>query len=162
VSARRHIRVREEGLSLEALSQAVSRPGAGAIVIFCGVTREIPCLRYEAYREMAEARMRRIVEDCIERHGLEAAAAEHRVGEVGLGEPSVIVAASAAHRPEAFAGASEMIDRIKAEAPIWKREIGVDGSARWAQGNERAAATGAREREVAPAISSQPPRNEGR
>ena len=60
----------------------MSRPGAGAIVIFCGVTRESPRLDYEAYREMAEEKMRLIVSECVERHGLQAAAAEHRVGEV--------------------------------------------------------------------------------
>jgi molybdopterin synthase catalytic subunit len=70
----------------------------------------------------------------VERHGLEAAAAEHRVGSVGLGEPSVVVAVSAAHREEAFAGAREAIDRIKAEAPIWKREVERGGSARWVKG----------------------------
>jgi MoaE-MoaD fusion protein len=123
VSAQVHVRVSEDRLALEELSQAVSRSGAGAIVIFCGVTREIPRLNYEAYREMAEERMRLIVSECSERHGLQAAAAEHRVGEVALGDPSVIVAVSAAHRAEAFAGAREIIDRIKAEVPIWKREL---------------------------------------
>jgi len=136
VSAQVHVRVSEDRLSLEELSRAVSRPGAGAIVVFCGVTREIPRLDYEAYREMAEEKMRLIVRECVERHGLQAAAAEHRVGEVALGEPSVIVAVSAAHRSEAFAGAREAIDRIKAEAPIWKCELGVDGATRWADGAE--------------------------
>jgi molybdopterin synthase catalytic subunit len=66
----------------------------------------------------------------IERHGLCAAAAEHRVGVVALSEPSVAVAASAPHRAEAFAGAREIIDEIKAQAPIWKQEEGdwVPGS----------------------------------
>ena len=70
-------------------------------------TREVECLDYEAYREMAEERIAAIVAECIERHGLQAAAAEHRVGRVALGEPGVVVAASAAHREEAFAGARE-------------------------------------------------------
>ena len=69
-------------------------------------------------------RIAAILADCVAAHGLEAAAAEHRTGTVPLGEPSVIVAVSAAHRGEAFAGAREAIDRIKAEAPIWKREVG--------------------------------------
>jgi molybdopterin synthase catalytic subunit len=71
---------------------------------------------------MAEQRIGEIVSEAIERHGLCAAAAEHRVGEVPLSEPSVIVAVSAPHRGEAFAGAREIIDRVKAEAPIWKKE----------------------------------------
>jgi molybdopterin synthase catalytic subunit len=132
-----HARVTEEPLSLEALSRSVSRPGAGAIVSFQGTTREVTRLDYEAYREMAEERIEEILRDCIDRHGLEAAAAEHRVGPVPLGESSVIVSVSAAHRGEAFAGARGAIDRIKAEAPIWKREVEAtaDGErGRWVEG----------------------------
>jgi cyclic pyranopterin phosphate synthase len=95
-------------------------------------------LEYEAYAEMAGERIEAILADCVARHGLEAAAAEHRIGSVPLGEPSVVVAVSAAHRGEAFAGAREAIDRIKAEAPIWKQEIegeGVDESRRWVEGS---------------------------
>jgi MoaE-MoaD fusion protein len=117
------VRVTEEPLSEEAVSGAVRRPAAGAIVVFQGTTRDVARLEYEAYREMAQERIAAILDECVERHGLEAAAAEHRVGQVPLGDASVIVAVSAAHRAEAFAGAREAIDRIKAEAPIWKREV---------------------------------------
>ena len=133
-----HARVTAERLSLEAVTQLVGRPGAGAIVSFQGTTRDVDRLEYEAYAEMAERRMREILERCLQAHGLEAAAAEHRVGTVPLGEPSVIVAVSAAHRGEAFAGAREAIDRIKAEAPIWKQEVeaGEGGeSRRWVEGS---------------------------
>jgi MoaE-MoaD fusion protein len=129
-----HARVSEEGLSLERLTAAVSRLAAGAVVSFQGVTREVSRLDYEAYREMAEERMAAILGECVERHGLEAAVAEHRVGAVPRGEAGVIVAVSAAHRDEAFAGAREAIDRIKAEAPIWKREVREDGASRWVEG----------------------------
>jgi molybdopterin synthase catalytic subunit len=129
-----HVRVTDEPISGSRLAELVRRPGAGAIVVFEGVPRDVEFLDYEAYREMAQERMARIVAECIERHGLEAAAAEHRVGRVALGEPSVVVAASAAHREEAFAGARELIDRIKAEAPIWKREVD-GGEGQWVPGN---------------------------
>ena len=77
--------------------------------------------------------MRAIAADALDAHGLCAAAVEHRVGDVPLSEPSVIVAVSAPHRSEAFAGARAIIDRVKAEAPIWKKEIeGEKG--RWATG----------------------------
>jgi molybdopterin synthase catalytic subunit len=124
------VRVTAEPLSLDALSARVRDPDAGAVVTFAGVTREVERLEYEAYVEMAEERMAQIVADAVARHGLRAAAAEHRVGDVPLSEPSVIVAVSAAHRGEAFAGAREIIDRIKAEAPIWKKEEGewVEGT----------------------------------
>lgn len=121
--------VTEQPLDPAALAEAVRDPRAGAIVTFLGVTREVPRLDYEAYSEMAQERIARIVEECAARHSLCAAAAQHRVGEVGLGEPSVIVAVSAPHRDEAFAAAREIIDRIKSEAPIWKREVGEDGIA---------------------------------
>src|SRR5579871_4452424 len=119
-----HVRVSAEPIDPGRVTDLVRRPGAGAVVTFEGTTREIEHLDYEAYREMAEEQMAAIVAAAIERHGLEAAAAEHRVGRVALGQPAVVVAAAAAHRAEAFAGAREIIDRIKAEASIWKREEG--------------------------------------
>ena len=133
-----HARVTEEPLSVEAVSAAVGRPSAGAVVVFQGTTRDVARLEYEAYREMAEERIARILEDCVERHGLAAAAAEHRVGAVPLGETSVVVAVSAVHRAEAFAGAREAIDRIKAEVPIWKREVDKTEAGerrRWVEGS---------------------------
>ena len=110
--------------SSDRLIEAVRDPRAGAVVTFLGVTREVPQLDYEAYAEMAEPMLAEIVRAAITRHGLTAAAAEHRIGTVPLSEASVIVAASAPHRSEAFAGAREIIDEIKARAPIWKREEG--------------------------------------
>ena len=121
-------------LSLEAVAAAVRDPRAGAVVTFQGVTREVELLEYEAYVEMAEESIAAIVRAAIERHGLCAAAAEHRVGQVPLSEPSVVVAASSPHRDAAFAGAREIIDAIKAQAPIWKLE--VDGAERrWVEGS---------------------------
>ena len=125
--------VTADPLSADVLSRAVARPAAGAIVTFQGTTREVERLEYEAYAEMAGERIAAILRECVEAHGLEAAAAAHRVGTVPLGEPSVVVAVSAAHRPEAFAGAREAIDRIKAEAPIWKKEV-EGGEGRWVEG----------------------------
>jgi MoaE-MoaD fusion protein len=124
----RSVRVTEEPLDVAAVSAAVRDPRAGAVVVFEGVTREVGELEYEAYEEMALERLRRIGEEEAERHGLCAVALEHRVGTVPLSEPSVLVAASAPHRGEAFHGARALIDRIKAEAPIWKLE--VDGADR--------------------------------
>jgi molybdopterin synthase catalytic subunit len=128
-----HAAVRSEPLSLDRLARMVVRDGAGAVVTFQGITRSVERLEYEAYGEMAEARIAEILAELQSEHRLQAIAAEHRVGSVPLGEPSVIVAASAAHRAEAFAAARAAIDRIKAEAPIWKREVG-EGSARWVEG----------------------------
>jgi MoaE-MoaD fusion protein len=126
-----HVRLRNERLSADALRELVRDPRAGAIVIFEGVTRAVPELEYEAYAEMAERQIADIVTAVIERHGLCSAAAEHRVGVVPLSEPSVVVAVSAPHRAEAFAGAREIIDRIKAHVPIFKQEEG-----HWVTGSE--------------------------
>ena len=128
-----HVRVTGEPLALDPLIERVRDPRAGAVVTFSGVTRDVPQLDYEAYVEMAERKLAQIVEAAIERHGLCAAAAEHRIGVVTLSEPSVTVAASAPHRGEAFAGAREIIDEIKAQAPIWKKEEGE-----WKAGNKPA------------------------
>jgi molybdopterin converting factor subunit 1 len=129
-----HVRVTDEPLSLDAVTALVRDPRAGAVVTFQGVTREVDHLDYEAYAEMAVEAMRTILAAAIERHGLCAAAAEHRVGTVALGEPSVVVAVSAPHRGEAFAGAREAIDALKASAPIWKKEVEAGGEERWVGG----------------------------
>jgi molybdopterin synthase catalytic subunit/molybdopterin converting factor small subunit len=120
----RHVRITDERLSLDALARLVEDPRAGAVVTFSGVTREVAWLDYEAYVEMATPMLQQLVDAAIARHDLIAAAVEHRIGRVLLGEPSVIVATSSGHRPEAFAAARELIDELKARAPIWKAEEG--------------------------------------
>ena len=122
-SAVRRVRVTGEALDVAALSAAVRDPRAGAVVLFEGVTRTVAELDYEAYAEMAEPQLAAIAAQEAERHGLCAVAVEHRTGTVPLSEPSVIVAASAPHRGAAFDGARAVIDRVKAEAPIWKVEV---------------------------------------
>lgn len=124
-----HVRVTGEPLRVDVVREAVRDRRAGAVVVFEGVTREVPLLEYEAYVEMAQTKIAELVDEAVERHGLCAAAVEHRVGTVALSEPSVVIAVSAPHREEAFAGAREIIDRLKVEAPIWKQEEGE-----WVQG----------------------------
>ena len=119
-----HARVTTEPLALDPLVELVRDARAGAVVTFLGVTREVSELEYEAYAEMAERQMAEIVARAVERHGLCAAAVEHRVGTVPLSEASVAIAVSAPHREEAFAGGREIIDEIKAKVPIWKKEEG--------------------------------------
>jgi molybdopterin synthase catalytic subunit len=128
-----HVSITESAIGIDALLERVRDPRAGAVVTFHGVTREVDRLDYEAYAEMAVERMSVIAAEAIATHGLCAAAVEHRVGSVPLSEPSVVVAVSAPHRGEAFLGAREIIDRVKAEAPIWKKEI-EGGEGRWVEG----------------------------
>jgi molybdopterin synthase catalytic subunit/molybdopterin converting factor small subunit len=125
-----HIRLTSEPLAVERLRERVRDPLAGAVIVFEGVTREVPQLDYEAYGEMAEREIAAIASDALARNGLCAVAVEHRVGPVPLSEASVAIAVSAPHRTEAFAGARQIIDELKARAPIWKKEEG-----RWVAGS---------------------------
>ncbi|MHB8694048.1 MAG: molybdenum cofactor biosynthesis protein [Solirubrobacteraceae bacterium] len=125
-----HVRVHHQPLALDPLIVRVRDPRAGAVVTFLGMTREVEQLDYEAYIEMAEAKIAEIVAGAVSRHGLCAAAVEHRIGIVPLSEPSIAIAASAPHRAEAFAGAREILDLVKAQAPIWKKEEGA-----WVKGS---------------------------
>lgn len=132
-----HARVTTEPLSADRLCELVRDDAAGAIVCFQGTTRDVNRLDYEAYPEMAQSKIEKILREVAVRHGLLAAAAEHRHGAVPLAETSVVVAVSAPHRGEAFAGAREALDRIKSEAPIWKSEVVAgDGgeTATWVEG----------------------------
>ncbi len=115
----------DHALSLDALVARVQDGRAGAVVTFSGVTRDVAFLDYEGYVEMAERELRRIVDEAVAEHGLCAAAAEHRTGRVVTTEASILVAASAPHRPAAFAGARRIIDEIKERLPIWKQEEGA-------------------------------------
>lgn len=119
-----HARLTSEPLSIDRLIGLVTDPRAGAVATFLGVTREVAELEYEAYAPMAERQMAEILGRAIERHGLCAAAVEHRIGTVPLSEASVAIAVSAPHRDAAFNGAREIIDEIKSRAPIWKKEEG--------------------------------------
>jgi molybdopterin synthase catalytic subunit len=132
---RPHVRVTAEPLSADRLNQLVATDHTGAIVTFQGTTRDVERLDYEAYQPMAEEKIAAILADVLDRHKIEGAAAEHRIGAVPRGEPSVVVAIAAAHRGPAFAAAREAIDRIKAEAPIWKREVEA-GRAEWVEGTQ--------------------------
>ena len=129
-------KVTEYPLSLDELLREVSHPGAGGIVLFLGVVRDnndgrdVNYLEYEAYDSVAESSMRRIAEDARSRWPETRLAAAHRTGRIEIGGVSVIVAASAPHRGEAFEAARYMIDTLKAETPIWKKEV-FEGGEVW-------------------------------
>jgi molybdopterin synthase catalytic subunit len=125
-----------ERLSVDAAYAAVVRPACGGTVLFVGTTRSpsdgevVDELEYEAYDEVAIPRMEELARAACERHGLGAVYVGHCTGVVPAGEPSVIVAAAAPHRAEAFAGARELIDELKRTVPIWKKERRAAGD-RW-------------------------------
>jgi len=123
-----------EPLDVDAVRRLVSDPSSGGTVVFIGTTREVESLEYEAYVDMAREQIRRLAEAAAQEHGLSAVAVSHRTGTVTLGEPSVVVAASAPHRGEAFAGARALLDAVKSQVPIWKQEHPQDGPPTWVEG----------------------------
>lgn len=123
-----------------ALVAHVGTPGAGAVVLFLGTVRDhsgdkhgIVALEYEAYAGVVEESISAVVAEARQRWPLEAVAVAHRTGRLVVGEASVGVAVSAAHRPEAFLAARYLIDELKQRAPIWKKEIAADGSGEWVE-----------------------------
>lgn len=130
----RHARVIDQPLSLDRVVAAVSSTEHGGLVTFTGNVRsrsqgrEVERLEYEAYAEMAEKVLAGLCDEIeAEIEGVRVAV-EHRTGVLGIGDAAVVIAASAPHRAEAFAACRAMIDRLKNKAPIWKKEVGPDGS----------------------------------
>lgn len=109
----------------------------GAVVTFAGVTRnhhegqDVTGLAYEAYEEMAREVALRILDEVRTKHGVGRCAVAHRLGEVPIGEASILVVVASAHRVETFDAAREIMDRIKREVPIFKREFLVGGGDHW-------------------------------
>lgn len=124
-------------IRMDTLEARVAAPGAGAIVTFAGTTRNethgraVAGLSYEAYEEMAEAKLAEIEQEAAERFAVKAIALLHRLGEVGIGETSIGIAVSSAHRPAAFDAARFAIEAVKKDVPIWKRERFTDGGEEW-------------------------------
>ncbi len=132
-------RIVSEPITTERLIQAVEDPGAGAICTFLGVVRdnnlgrEVDYLEYEAYPEMAVPAMERIADEVRERWDIIDVVMLHRVGRLEIGEASVGIAVSSAHRAEAFEACHYAIDRLKESVPIWKKEVWADGE-EWIEG----------------------------
>jgi molybdopterin synthase catalytic subunit/molybdopterin converting factor small subunit len=134
-------RLSEEPLSLERVAAEVASDDAGAIATFVGTTRsrsrgrDVVRLEYEAYEGMAEAEMKRIATELRERHDVIDVAIHHRVGPVEIGETSVVIAISAAHRAAALEACREAIDTLKQTVPLWKKELYVGGEEWVGQGS---------------------------
>jgi molybdopterin synthase catalytic subunit len=140
MDARIRVRVSETELDPGALVDEVGRPDAGATVLFLGTVRDhsdgrdgVTHLVYEAYIEHVESRISEICEEAAGKWPILSAVVEHRVGRVELGQPSVAVAVSTAHRGDAFAAGQFLIDELKSRAPIWKQE-NWPGGQEWIEG----------------------------
>jgi molybdopterin synthase catalytic subunit len=123
----------DEPVSLDRVVDEVRDEQAGAIATFTGTTRissrgrTVTHLDYEAYEGMAERVMAEIAEGLHARYALSAVAIHHRVGRVGIGETSVVIAVSAPHRQDALAACKDAIDELKERVPLWKKEVYSDG-----------------------------------
>ena len=134
--------VTEAPLEVQALRDLVMTPASGAAVVFEGVVRDhhegrdVLRLEYEAYVPMAEKQLRAVAGEVMadfadrEVHDL---AIHHRIGTLEIGETSLVVAVSAAHRKDAFDAALRAVDRVKETVPVWKKEHGTDGT-HWQEG----------------------------
>jgi molybdopterin synthase catalytic subunit len=127
----------DEPIDVQRATAAVSGPGRGAVVIFLGTVRDhhagrpVTKLTYSAYRPMALAGLRQIAADLEAAHQDLRAAIVHRLGEVPVGEPSVVIVIASPHRAAAYDASRTALERLKAEIPIWKREHYADGEAVW-------------------------------
>jgi molybdopterin synthase catalytic subunit len=131
----------EEPLSVEAAVAEVQSDDAGAIATFVGTTRahsrgrEVVHLDYEAYEGMAEKTMSDLAETLKAKYALIDVAIHHRVGRVGIGDTSVVIAVSAQHRQDALKACAEAIDTLKVNVPLWKKEVYVGGEEWIGQGS---------------------------
>ncbi|MEA1902329.1 MAG: molybdenum cofactor biosynthesis protein MoaE [Actinomycetota bacterium] len=135
------VSVGDEPIDTAVLVEEVGRPDSGATVVFLGTVRDhsegktgVTHLSYEVFAEMVEPKIAEIVAEAARKWPVLSAAVEHRSGEVLLGEASVAVAVSCAHRGDAFDAARFVIDELKVRAPIWKKEH-WPGGAEWSRGS---------------------------
>ena len=129
--------ITDQPIDLNAFFEATPDPACGAVASFVGVVRNhdhgrpVHRLRYECYRTMAEKVLASLVDRAKSGWPVTEVRVTHRIGELAIGDAAVAIAVSAAHRDEAFAACRFLIERIKHEVPIWKKQIYGDGSAEW-------------------------------
>lgn len=135
------VRVGEPPIDAGSLAAEVGRRDSGATVMFLGTVRDhsdghegVTHLDYEVYQEVVESKIAEIVAEAVDRWGILSVVVEHRSGKVLLGEASVAVVVSSAHRGQAFDAAEYIIDELKQRAPIWKKEHWPGGS-EWSRGS---------------------------
>ena len=139
------VRLTDAEIDYTDLTESVRSHHAGAVVLFMGTVREFTggrqttALDYDAYPEMARAKMDEICRNAADRWPLVGAAVVHRLGHLELGDVSVALAVSAPHRQDAFEAGRFIIDRLKETVPVWKQENWADGTKEWVHpGTEQA------------------------
>lgn len=135
-----HVAIVDRVIDIAALLRRAGTGADGACVLFLGTVRDhqdgrpVVALEYEAYPSMAERVLRGIAEDAAREHAVSDIAIEHRVGRLTVGETSVAVAVWAPHRDAAYRASRAILERLKREAPIWKREVYARGGSAWLGG----------------------------
>lgn len=133
------IRITNNRLSLQEIMFELEDNSAGALSMFIGNVRNrgrsgnVSEIYYEAYSEMAEQKMREIENEAQTKWGIKKLVAIHRIGNIKVGESSIIIGVSSEHRHEAFEACKYIINNVKARVPIWKKEISKE-SQKWADG----------------------------
>lgn len=137
------IDVTRNPIDVDALNHSAGDPACGALLTFAGTVRNhhdhrpVTRLAYEAYEAMARAEMQRVVNAAYEAWpDVRKIQVVHRFGEMGVGAPSIYITVAAPHRPEGFAALRFVIDRIKRDVPIWKKEFYEDGESQWLHPDE--------------------------
>ena len=131
------ISITDKPIDSTAVLDSVSHPDCGANVLFVGTTRrmtgqrETTRLEYECYQSMAVAKMESLAAQACEQWPIVNVSIVHRIGVVEIEAASIAVAVSSAHRSPAFEAASWLLERLKQEVPVWKREIWADGQEEW-------------------------------
>ena len=131
------IELTEEVIDSQALLDFVTTPRSGAVILFLGTVRELTggkrtvALDYQAYPEMAIAKMQELVAEASQRWPIQKVAVVHRTGHLELAEASVAIAVSSPHRGDAFQAGQYLIDELKVRVPVWKKENWDDGTTEW-------------------------------
>jgi molybdopterin synthase catalytic subunit len=130
----KRVLISDEPISTEAALSGLSDLGGGAVSSFTGISRDdggVTAIELEHYPGMTESSLMRLIDEAFARWALLGAAIVHRIGRVAVGEPVVVVGAASRHRADALDATAFLIDRLKTDAPFWKKEHYADGTSVW-------------------------------
>lgn len=149
-----HFYLTDQPIDIAAMSLELHDPAAGAVVTFDGRVRnhndghQVAALEYQAYPALALKVGQRILEEEAKKHGILRVIAKHRTGPLEIGASAVWVGVASAHRGAAFDAARAIMERLKYELPVWKKETYSDGRAEWVGPDNKSAETGRSRDEV--------------